>query len=213
MIDYYDIPFIFTNTAGINSESEFNDLLARECGDDENKHYEFMCKWIREWLRKNKIKLVLAKICEETELAEFMCFVADFIDCFDYNDIDAISDYAFHFGGRRIEVASQKIDEALLKGSNSGCVGANFKEILDIDAQEEPDYETILGEELKTLTNEQLLELLSTVFGDDSYDKDDLPDLDDSIAFFVYLLDLNGWRNDTFTAIVEEIRKYKNSIG
>ena len=118
MIDYYDIPFIVTDKAGIGDEQEFNALIESECGSDEHQQHEFMCKWIQEWLQKNNLRFVLAEIWDEDEMAEFMCFAADYIEAFDYALQDMIHDHAFNIGGEKIEAAEQKMLQANLNRKN-----------------------------------------------------------------------------------------------
>lgn len=52
MIDYYDIPFIVTSKAGIRNASEFEQLIEKECGADEEKQHAFMIKWNKNGCRK-----------------------------------------------------------------------------------------------------------------------------------------------------------------
>ena len=114
MVDYYDIPFIVTRKAGIQNASEFEEMISKECGTDEEKQHAFMIKWIKEWLQNNKLRFVLAEIWDESEMAEFMNFVADYIEAFDYSDQDMINDQAFNIGGKKIEEAEQRIIQANL---------------------------------------------------------------------------------------------------
>ena len=112
MVSYYDIPSIVTEKAGIDNEREFETLITKECGSDEEKQYVFMCKWIKEWLQKNKLRQVLAEICDEHEMAELMNFVAEYIDAFDYDDQDMICDHAYMMMCEEIEDAEQRMIEA-----------------------------------------------------------------------------------------------------
>ena len=109
MVSYYDIPFIVTSKAGIKNADEFEALLNRECGADEEKQHEFMCNWIKEWLKNNKLRFVVAEIWDESEMAEFMNFAADYIEAFDFGDQDIICDQAFNIGGAKIEAAEQRM--------------------------------------------------------------------------------------------------------
>lgn len=209
MIDYYDIPFIVTDKAGIDDESEFNALIENACGADESKQHAFMCKWIQEWLQKNDLQFVLAEIWDENEMAEFMCFAADYIEAFDYHLQDMISNHAYSIGGKKIEAAEQKIIQANLRQKNSAASKPAFADVMNIKEETFPNYEVILNEELQTLTREQLLELLLTVFGNDEYDETVLPEIEDCISFFTVILDENGWSQNAFAGILDAIQTYK----
>ena len=212
MINYYDNPFIVTEKAGIDDEDEFNALIKQECGEDEIKQHEFFCQWIQEWLQKNDLRFVLAEITSESEMAEFMCFVADYIEAFDYSLQNMILDHAFQIGGAKIEAAEQKMIQADLRPKGTPPSEPSFQDIRDMEEEETPDYESILNEELQSFTGEQLLALLSSVFGCDQYDEISLPEIEDGIAYLENILSENGWTTNVFWAIVEEIQRYKATL-
>lgn len=210
MISYDDIPHIVADKAGIKNASEFNAIIEKECGTDERKQHEFMCKWIKDWLKNNKLIFVLAEICDRDEMAEFMCFVADYIEAFDFNLQDMICDYADHFGGKKVEAAYHAIIQANQKKRDVSA-GPSKASIADIDEEEQMDHEAILNKELQGLTNDQLLELMTTVFGNDEYNEEFLPEIEDCIAHFEVILDENGWGNDVLMEIVKAIQSFKNN--
>ena len=120
MISYYDIPFIVSLKAGIKNKNEFDELIAKECGEDEEKQHEFMIKWIKDWLQANNLRLVLAEIWDESEMAEFMNFAADYIEAFDFSLQDMIFDHAYNIGGKEIESAQQKMLGASINDDGQG---------------------------------------------------------------------------------------------
>lgn len=210
MISYYDIPYIVTSKGGIESASEFDALIEKECGADENKQHEFMCNWLKDWLKSNNLRFVLAEIWERDEMAEFMCFVADYIEVFDFNLQDMILDHAHNVGGKKVEAAEQLILQANQRKKDIST-GPAKASIAGIDEEEEMDHEAVLNAELEGLSDNQLLELMTTVFGCDEYDEEVLPEIEDCIAHFEVLLDENGWGNDVLMDIVKTIQTYKNN--
>lgn len=112
MISYYDIPSIVSSKAGIKNKNEFDELIAKECGEDEEKQHEFMIKWIKEWLQANNLIFVIAEIWDESEMAEFINFAADYVEAFDFHLQDIILDQAYNIGGKKIEEAEQRLLKA-----------------------------------------------------------------------------------------------------
>ena len=209
MVNYQYIPYVVISGIGIENESEFNALIERECGADVHQQYAFMCNQIQKWLQTNNLRFVLAEITDRYEMAKFMCFAADYIDAFDYPLQDMILDHAYHFGGKMVEAAEQKMSMASLHKIDLATAEPSFRDVMTIKEEEMPDYETILTQELESFTGEQLFDLMTTVFGRDEYSEDELPEIEDCMSFFEVVLDENGWSNDVLTAIVSAIQGYK----
>lgn len=208
--DFFNIPYIVLYKGGIETEEQFNAMLEKECGDDPQKQHAFLCHWLREWQQKNPLRFVLAELYDSDEIAQFLCFAADYIEAFDYSAQDMMLDHSYHFGGKRVEAARSKLEAASLKGSSTPAK-PSFSDVQAIEEDELPDFEAVFTEELEPLSPEQRLELMTTVFGCHDYDRDDMPEPEDCIASLEVILDENGWGSELFAKMRAAIQDYKKT--
>lgn len=212
MVDYYAIPFDFLYKGGIENEEQFNAMIQSACGNDDLQQHAFMCQWIKDVLQKNPLRFILAELYGSDDVAKFLCFAADYIEAFDYDAQDMILDYSYHFGGKRVEAARSKLEGANFKNVDEPKGKGSFGEIMTIEENEIPDYESVFSDELVPLSDEQRLELMTTVFNSDEFDEECMPEIEDCIGCFEMILDENAWSNDTFTAIRKAIQDYKSAL-
>lgn len=210
MTDFDSIPYIVLYKGGIETEEQFNAMLEKDCVGDPEQQHAYLCRWLREWQQKNPLRFVLAELCDSDEIARFLCFAADYIEAFDYSAQNMMLDHSYHFGGKRVEAARSRLEAASLKGSGTAGQPA-FSDVQEIEEDEQPDLEAVFTKELESLSPEQRLELMTTVFGCNDYDEDDLPEVEDCIASLEVILDENGWGSELFAKMRAAIQAYRKA--